>query len=89
MYEQRLSQYLHKPLQILWFDSSEVAMLVLLYIFALIFGGFAWLALFVIPFLLIPYKRSLARGFFQHLIYSYGWRDIKGYPNPCAYQFFE
>jgi hypothetical protein len=89
MYEERMSQYLHQPLQILWFDTSEVAMLVLLYIFALVVGGLAWIGLLIIPFFLIPYKRTLQRGFFQHVLYAYGWRDIKGYPAPTAYQFFE
>ncbi|MFO1259326.1 MAG: hypothetical protein U1E78_13085 [Gammaproteobacteria bacterium] len=89
MYEERMAKYLHLPLQILWFDSNEVALIFILYIMALCFGGLMWVALVVLPFPLIRQKRQMSRGYFQHTIYQLGWMDLKGYPVSSARTFYE
>ena len=75
-----MPEYLHLPLQVLWFDAPEITMIAMFYITAAIFGGIAWLFLFVGPFLIIPYKRSKPRGFFSHVLYALGFSKFYGYP---------
>lgn len=85
----RMPKYLHKPLQILWFDVHEVTALVGFYVAAMTFGGLMWLILIVGPALFIPYKRKQPRGYFQHLIYKAGFAELHGYPLPMADKFWE
>lgn len=87
--EERMPEYLHLPIQILWFDTGEVAVIVVFYLMAMMFGGLMWIVLLIGPFTLIRYKRSKERGFFQHLIYQFGYAKIKGYPLPTANHFYE
>lgn len=89
MDEQRMPIYLHQPLQFLWFDAHEVAIIILFYLAATIFGGLAYISLFAGPALLIPLKRSKARGWFGHMAYAGGFFELKGYPIPTANTFHE
>jgi hypothetical protein len=45
----RVPQYLHLPLQILWFDTEEVSVIIVSYLIGLLFGGLAWLLLVLLP----------------------------------------
>jgi len=87
--EERMPEYLHMPTQILWFDSSEFSMIIVLYLMAMVFGGLTWIALFIGPCIIIPYKRKKERGYFQHLLYKTGFASLKGYPLPTANVFHE
>ena len=78
--EERMPEYLHLPLQVLWFDTPEITLLAMFYIIAAIFGGITWLLLFVGPIFIIPYKRTRPRGFFSHVLYVLGWSTFCGYP---------
>ena len=57
MDQSRLPIYLHQPLQVLWFDAHEMAIIVIFYLGATIFGGIAYITLFLGPAHLIPMKR--------------------------------
>ncbi len=87
--EERMTKYLHLPLQILWFDSGEITVIVVCYLIAMIFGGLTWLVLLIGPLVLIRYKRRKGRGFFQHLLYQLGYAELIGYPLPTAKRFYE
>ncbi len=87
--QERMPEYLHLPLQVLWFDAPEISMIAMLYITAAIFGGITWLFLFLGPVLIIPYKRSKPRGFFSHLLYVLGWSNFAGYPPFTTSRFSE
>jgi|TARA_B100002003_G_scaffold252038_1_gene300791 hypothetical protein len=87
--QSRLPIYLHQPLQVLWFDAHEMAIIVIFYLGATIFGGVAYITLFLGPALLIPMKRRQARGWFGHLAYANGFFELKGYPLPTATKFNE
>lgn len=88
-YSARTTKYLHMPVQVLWFDSNEVVLLIFGYLCGLLLGGIWWAILFVvIPFLIIK-KRKANRGYFNQMLYSYGLRDITGYPDPSAVIFWE
>jgi hypothetical protein len=83
MYEEKMTKYLHLPLQVLWFDTNEIALIFILYIMALCFGGLMWAALFILPAPIIKQKRKLHRG------HQMGWMNFKGYPNSSARIFYE
>lgn len=85
----RVPQYLHLPLQILWFDSEEVAIIIICYLFGLIFGGYAWLTPVLGPCLYIYVKRRNPRGYLIHTCYRLGFADLKGYPGYQAREFYE
>jgi len=87
--EEKMPEYLHLPLQILWFDTPEIVVIVMFYLLTMIFGGLTWLLLLVGPYFLIRFKRSKERGYFQHLLYQFGYAQIKGYPLPTANKFYE
>ncbi len=87
--EEKMPEYLHQPLQVLWFDTPEITLIVMLYMMAAIFGGIAWLALFIGPIFVIPYKRSQPRGYFSHLLYVLGWQSYAGYPPHTVSHFAE
>lgn len=86
--ESRVTQYLHKPIQILWFDSHEMVMIGAMYLFGLIGGTWCWLGLLTLPFL-IMFKRKQNRGYFNQLLYFFGFRKFKGYPDPSEEVFYE
>ncbi|WP_339145180.1 hypothetical protein [Pseudoalteromonas galatheae] len=87
--KERMPRYIHKPLQILWFDVNEVVILVIFYLAAMTFGGLMWLTLIIGPALIIPYKRKQPRGFFQHAMYLLGYAKLWGYPLPVSKKFKE
>lgn len=89
MEQQRVPQYLHLPIQVLWFDANEIALIVMFYLAAMMFGGVFWIALFFGPAVLIPIKRRQARGFFSHLMLAFGFKKLKGYPLPTSNWFAE
>lgn len=86
--ESRVTQYLHKPIQILWFDSHEVMIIGGMYLFGLIGGKWCWLGmLFLYP--IIVFKRKQNRGYFNQVLYFFGFRKFKGYPDPSEKVFYE
>ena len=87
--EERMPIYLHMPLQILWFDLSEMGAIVVFYIGALIFGGLMWFVLILGPTVLISITRAQPRGYMKHLMYLSGWTNLAGYPIPSAKHFRE
>lgn len=87
--QERMPQYLHLPIQILWFDTNEIFIILIGYLTGLVFGGWAWLALVILPSIYIPYKRKQDRGFLPHQFYKSGFIELKGYPPPTAEKFHE
>jgi len=87
--KERMPKYLHKPLQILWFDVNEIVMIVIFYMFAMMFGGLAWFLVILGPLILIPFKRKQPRGYIQHVICYLGYSKMIGYPLPVSKRFRE
>lgn len=85
----KVPQYMHMPLQILWFDTGEIMVIMVLYVFGLIFGGWAWLSVIIGPYLYIQVKRRKPRGFLRHLLYQLGFYRLDGYPSPHTNEFYE
>lgn len=87
--KERMPQYLHLPLQILWFDVEELMVIVVLYVMSLVFGGFMWFGLVIGPYLFMQAKRKYQRGFLRHLLYQGGIYTLEGYPGPYDNEFYE
>ena len=85
----RLPQYLHLPIQFLWFDSEELMIIVVMYIFATVFGGYSWFLMIIVPYLYMQYKRNKPRGYLRHLIFLGGIYTLKNYPGPHGKRFSE
>ena len=87
--DERLPQYLHKPVQILWFDQQEFILVVATIFVATVVGGLIGWLLVGVLLLFIPWKRTKPRGFIPHLAYRWGMLRFKGYPGPTQSRFFE
>ncbi|MBE9572413.1 MAG: hypothetical protein IMF11_17440 [Proteobacteria bacterium] len=74
-------QYLASPLQILWFETDEVATLLIFFIISSLFGGWSWLLLFVGPYLYLRLKKNYPKSFIKHSLYFLGLKTPKNYPS--------
>lgn len=88
-FEEKMPQFLHLPIQVMWFDANELTFLALLYMLCSLLGGWAWLLMLLLPYPVLKYKRSQQRGFFLQILYILGVMDIQGYPDASAKQFRE
>lgn len=89
-YEGRLNSYLHRPVQVLALDADEVKICLILLIAAFVVGGtLMWGAFFFAPWVLIPYKREQARGFYNHTLVRWGLFSLYGYPPSNVTAFYE
>ncbi len=87
--DERLPQYLHRPVQILWFGSDEFMLATSTVFVAAIVGGVIGWALIVALLLFIPWKRSKPRGFLAHLAWRWGLVSFNHYPGPTQTRFCE
>ncbi|MCK4487667.1 MAG: hypothetical protein KAU38_13025 [Desulfobacterales bacterium] len=74
-------QYLASPLQILWFETDEVATLLIFFIISSLFGGWSWLLLFVGPYLYLRLKKNYPKSFIKHSLYFLGLKTPRNYPS--------
>ncbi len=89
-YEGRLNSYLHRPVQVFALDADEIKICAMLLIGAFVFGGYLmWGAFFFGPWILIPYKREQARGFYNHTLVRFGVFNLYGYPPSNVNAFYE
>lgn len=89
--EERVPQYLHQPIQILWWDAQEfltlwVVMIVVVLIQVPLWG---WGAFFVFAYYFSGWSAGKTRGFLVHLAYRAGFMTLRGYPAPAAETFHE
>ena len=86
----RVPQYLHLPVQVLFWDSHELALLIMAFTFSLILESLIfWAIFFGIAFVVIRIKRNRPRGWLLHIPYRLGLMRVKGYPLPTAKRFSE
>ena len=74
-------QYFASPLQVLWFETDEVATLLIFFIISSLFGGWSWLLLFVGPYLYLRLKKNYPKSFIKHSLYFLGLKTPKNYPS--------
>ena len=87
--DERLPQYLHRPVQILWFASDEFLVVMSGLFVAVIVGGLLGWTLILALLLFIPWKRTKPRGFLPHLGWRWGLVRFRHYPGPTQTRFFE
>ncbi|MEM4134376.1 MAG: type IV conjugative transfer system protein TraL [Candidatus Micrarchaeia archaeon] len=76
----KIPQYLHRQVQVLWFELDEIVLINILLILAMIFGYVFWLLLFLVPFVFSKLKKNKARGYLRHILYMIGVVNIKNVP---------
>jgi len=87
--EYKIPQYLHKQHQVLFFESDELALIMFLFLLALMFGYIFWLLLFVVPIGYFKVKKKFPRGALKHMFYMLGLINFKGTPNYFEKKFYE
>lgn len=87
--DERLPQYLHGPVQILWFGSDEFILVMSTIFVAVIVGGMVGWMLILALLLFIPWKRTKPRGFLSHLTWRWGLVHFRHYPGPTQTRFYE
>lgn len=77
----RVSRYQHLPLQILWFDLEDIAIILAFYALWLVVDTW-WMLPFVVlgPWAFKTYKQEKPRGFVQHLLVRFGVLKLHRYP---------
>jgi hypothetical protein len=86
----RLPRYLHLPVQLLWFDMEDLAVLGVCYLMWLLFSSWLVAPLIVVgPWLFMRIKARRPRGFLRHQLYQYGFARLAGYPPPLTGRFEE
>ncbi|MDO9566372.1 MAG: type IV conjugative transfer system protein TraL [Candidatus Desulfaltia sp.] len=80
MNEDYFPQYLASPLQVLWFEGDDLAIMLISFVIASVFHGFWWLLIIVGPWLYIKTKRKYPQSFLKHMMYFSGIKTLKYYP---------
>ncbi len=79
--EYRVPQYLHRPIQLLWWEQDEIVSIIIGYLLGFFLGGWWYLSLIAVPYAYIRFRRQMPRGFLLHLQYRAGLMSFKGYPH--------
>ena len=82
-------RYLHRPLQVLWWEADEFAIVMIFFTLALIYGYLFWLLMIAVPYGYSKFKRKYPRGFIFHLLWFVGLLNFKGYPSFFEKEFRE
>ena len=85
----RLPQYLHRPLQILFFELDDVVAAMIGYLMGFMLGGWFWFAVLVLPTVYRFAKKGHPRGFLKHMVWAIGWAPMPGYPAFFDHEFHE
>lgn len=82
-------QFLAAQLKILWMDQDEFVTVVFLLGLAMVFGGFFWPAVVIVPVIFSQLKKRFPNGFMVILFYLLGFVIFKGYPMSFQNEFWE
>lgn len=85
----RLTSLVQKPALLIFFETQEWAVIAIGYFIGITSGGWWYLAVIVLPAVIIPYARKKPRGFFMHQAVKWGVKDLDGYPPSISHQFKE
>lgn len=86
---ERFPQYLSAPVQVLWFETDELAIIILFFLLASIFHGVLWIFCIAGPFAYSSLKNRYPSSFLQHMLYFSGIKRLKNYPTSFANTFSE
>ena len=82
-------QYLSRPMQFLWWESDELAVILLFVGLAMMFGGVFWFLPFLGSYAFVRLKREYQKDFLRHVFYFLGLTRLKGYPEYWEREFSE
>lgn len=85
----KISKWLYRPYQVLFFDTEDLALLSSLVILGFLFGGIFWLLIPIGTYLFIRIKRRGGRGAVKHFFYMIGFFTFKGCPSVFEKKFWE
>jgi len=85
----KISKWLYRPYQVLFFDSEDLAIGFFFFLIAFIFGGIFWLIAPVALYFIYKEKAKRGRGFIKHLLYRAGFYNFKGCPSVFEKKFRE
>jgi len=85
----KVPQYLYRPYQVLFFETDELVVLVVMLFFGIVFGGIFWLLIIPTVFLLIHLKKKYPRGYIKHVFYRLGLLTFKNAPTSFERKFNE
>jgi len=88
-YTRKFPQYLSKPFQVLWFEIDELVIFLFSLTATLIYGKWMWLVFPVVQYFYTRTKRRNARGFLKHILYVFGFIQMKNYPDYFQKEFHE
>ncbi|MGB9811627.1 MAG: type IV conjugative transfer system protein TraL [Dictyoglomus turgidum] len=89
MEKYKVPQHLHKPHQVLFLDADELAVMLVFFVLAIIFGYVFWILMIVVPYVYFKIKKRYARGVLRHLLYKAGLFNFKGAPHSFEKKFNE
>lgn len=85
-----IPQYLSKPMCVLWWETDEIIVGVMAFVFGLVIGGYVSLLLALGIFLAYRhFRKEAGRGFINHLPYILGFSSFKGFPHAYVDKFEE
>lgn len=86
----KIPQYLHRPLQVLWWESDEFLIVMLGFGMWLTFGGYYFVVVgLTVPYVYSKFKKRYSRGFLRHMMYFAGFKRFEGYPEFFMKDFIE
>ena len=68
-------------MQVLWFETDEVGIILAFGLIAMVFGGVTWFFLIAGPWLYSRSKKKYPRGFLLHILYFIGVIQLEFYPD--------
>ena len=87
--DQRLPQYLHLPVQILWFGADEFILVMSTIFVAVIVGGvIGWTLIGALLYFLV-FEGTKTNKFIPHLAWRWELLRFRHYPGPTQTRFFE
>lgn len=89
MQEDFFPQYLNSPLQVLWFEADQIAITMICFVLASVFGGWVWTVLFAGPYVYTKAKRKYPQSFLKHMMYFSGVKTLPHYPAYFEQEFIE
>jgi hypothetical protein len=88
-YGYRVPKFLHRPYQVLFFDSEDLGMLFFFFMLGFLFGGIFWIIAITGSYVVLKKKRKSPRGYIKHLFYLLGLYDFKNCPSVFENKFYE
>jgi type IV conjugative transfer system protein TraL len=87
--QKKFPQYLTSPLQVLFFEVDEIAIMFIALLIGLVLEGWTYFLIIVLPTVYSRLKKNYPRGFLKHILYFVGLTNMVGYPSFFEKEFIE